>query len=206
MTLINEGEFNLQQGTLRLHSPATGSGALTSVQNTTLWLQSDFAGGDLTISGTLLIEPEKTISLAGGYTQLATGSLKATILSPYQPVMQATGEIAVDGSIEMFLAPPPLVQTSVPIMTSELGPVSGAFATAKLHPHGELVYETGQIRWIAYKPGDLNGNAIVNVDDLLIVINSWGMCPPPQFNCIADFNIDGVVSIDDLLFVINNWG
>ena len=54
-------------------------------------------------------------------------------------------------------------------------------------------------------PGDITGDGIVNVDDLLAVINSWGRCA----GCPADIapaGGDGVVNVDDLLAVINNWG
>lgn len=54
-------------------------------------------------------------------------------------------------------------------------------------------------------PGDVNHDGVVNVDDLLIIINSWGPCPVPQ-NCPADINHNGVVNVDDLLAVINGWG
>jgi len=49
------------------------------------------------------------------------------------------------------------------------------------------------------------GNGIVNVDDLLMVINSWGPCS----GCAADIvppGGNGVVNVDDLLAVINAWG
>jgi choice-of-anchor B domain-containing protein len=55
-------------------------------------------------------------------------------------------------------------------------------------------------------PGDATGDGVVNIDDLLMVINSWGACASP---CPADMTPtpgDGIVNIDDLLFVINNWG
>jgi hypothetical protein len=58
-------------------------------------------------------------------------------------------------------------------------------------------------------PADINGDGIVNVNDLLIVINSWGACPPTPQNCPADIappGGDGVVNVNDLLLVINNWG
>lgn len=51
------------------------------------------------------------------------------------------------------------------------------------------------------------GNGVVNVDDLLFVINSWGPCPP--VNCAADIAPvpgNNIVNVDDLLAVINNWG
>jgi hypothetical protein len=60
-------------------------------------------------------------------------------------------------------------------------------------------------------PGDiapLGGNGVVDVDDLLAVINSWGPCDDPG-NCAADIAPEtignGVVDVDDLLMVINNW-
>jgi choice-of-anchor B domain-containing protein len=51
-------------------------------------------------------------------------------------------------------------------------------------------------------PGDVTGNGIVDVDDLLAVINAWGACA----GCAADLTGNGVVDVDDLLEVINNWG
>jgi len=52
----------------------------------------------------------------------------------------------------------------------------------------------------------LNGNGVVDVDDLLAVINNWGKCPIPPASCIADITGDDVVDVDDLLAVINGWG
>jgi probable HAF family extracellular repeat protein len=47
-----------------------------------------------------------------------------------------------------------------------------------------------------------DGNGTVNIDDLLLVINSWGMTGLMP----ADINHDLLVNIDDLLMVINTWG
>jgi hypothetical protein len=59
-------------------------------------------------------------------------------------------------------------------------------------------------------PGDVNGDGVVNVADLLAVINAWGACPVPPTPCAADIapqpHGDRVVSVLDLLMVINNWG
>lgn len=46
------------------------------------------------------------------------------------------------------------------------------------------------------------GNGSVNVDDLLLIINSWGPCA----GCPADIVSTGNVNVDDLLAVINAWG
>jgi hypothetical protein len=59
------------------------------------------------------------------------------------------------------------------------------------------------IAWmIPKKPGDVNGDGFVNIDDLLGVISAWGTCP----GCPADLTGGGLVNIDDLLAVINGWG
>jgi len=50
---------------------------------------------------------------------------------------------------------------------------------------------------------DITCNGVVNVEDLLAVIGSWGPCPAP---CAADINIDGMVNVVDLLAVISGWG
>lgn len=49
--------------------------------------------------------------------------------------------------------------------------------------------------------GDTNCDGLVNIDDLVVVITSWGPCE----NCPADFNTDKIVNITDLATVIQNW-
>ena len=66
----------------------------------------------------------------------------------------------------------------------------------------------------SFAPGDVNGNGIVDVDDLLFIINAWGNCPAAPTACAAlacpadvfPSNGNGLIDVDDLLFVINHWG
>jgi len=58
-------------------------------------------------------------------------------------------------------------------------------------------------------PGDLNGDQVVNVADLLKVIGGWGACPTSPIiplPCPSDTNNDGTVNVEDLLFLISHWG
>ena len=48
---------------------------------------------------------------------------------------------------------------------------------------------------------DLNGDATVDVVDLLEVVGSWG-----ESNVPADINGDGIVDVSDLLAVVDSWG
>jgi hypothetical protein len=55
-------------------------------------------------------------------------------------------------------------------------------------------------------PGDLNGDGVVNVSDLLILLGAWGPCPSGGEPCPADLNGDGSVNVSDLLILLGNWG
>ncbi len=65
---------------------------------------------------------------------------------------------------------------------------------------------TGSTIQVSTCAGDATHNGFVNVDDLLVVINHWGMCPGSQLCCPGDQNANGFVNVDDLLLVINGWG
>lgn len=57
-----------------------------------------------------------------------------------------------------------------------------------------------------HRAGDVNGDDVVNVADLLCVITDWGTCPAPPQSCLSDLNSSGSVEVADLLLVITNWG
>jgi hypothetical protein len=52
-------------------------------------------------------------------------------------------------------------------------------------------------------PTDFNGDGVVGVTDLLLVVTSWGPC---DVGCEGDANDDNVINADDLLMVISGWG
>jgi hypothetical protein len=49
--------------------------------------------------------------------------------------------------------------------------------------------------------GDINGDGLVNVADLLLLLVAWGENPGDP----ADLNGDGVVNVQDLLIILSNW-
>ncbi len=53
--------------------------------------------------------------------------------------------------------------------------------------------------------GDLNGDGVVDVSDLLILLGAWGECPRGEA-CPADLNDDGTVDVSDLLILLGAWG
>ncbi|MEM7230299.1 MAG: alpha/beta hydrolase fold domain-containing protein [Planctomycetota bacterium] len=66
----------------------------------------------------------------------------------------------------------------------------------------EVVYDFFVGEFFPMVPGDVTGEGIVNIDDLIMVINAFGMdCSIDP--CPEDVNDSGMVNIDDILDVIN---
>lgn len=56
------------------------------------------------------------------------------------------------------------------------------------------------------EPGDLNGDGLVGVSDLLILLGHWGSCPDPcPPTCPGDIDGDCTVGVLDLLVLLGNW-
>ncbi|MCZ6651627.1 MAG: FG-GAP repeat protein [Planctomycetota bacterium] len=55
--------------------------------------------------------------------------------------------------------------------------------------------------------GDLNGDGVVGILDLLILLATWGPCDPPcPPACLADIDASCTVDILDLLILLASWG
>jgi len=56
--------------------------------------------------------------------------------------------------------------------------------------------------------GDINGDGVVNGNDTQLLLALWGdgSCCPKLSHGDADFNNDGVVDVSDLLALLSNWG
>ena len=74
-------------------------------------------------------------------------------------------------------------------------------ARTSADPNAERVAELRRLFPEAFADGK------VDVDDLLAIINGWGVCPDPSSCCLADIVAgNGVVNVDDLLLVITSLG
>jgi hypothetical protein len=81
-----------------------------------------------------------------------------------------------------------------------LARAAGTFTGPPLQP-STFSQSTFQFNFGPTVAGDVTGDGSIDVDDLLAVINAWGICA----GCAADLTGNGVVDVDDLLQVINNW-
>jgi choice-of-anchor B domain-containing protein len=52
-------------------------------------------------------------------------------------------------------------------------------------------------------PADLNGDDVIDVNDLSTLLGLWGACTG---DCIADFDDDGEVGVTDLSILLGSWG
>jgi choice-of-anchor B domain-containing protein len=59
---------------------------------------------------------------------------------------------------------------------------------------------------VCMPPGDVNGDLVIDVADLLAVLGAWGPCPVAPTPCPIDVNNDRVIDVADLLLVLANWG
>lgn len=69
---------------------------------------------------------------------------------------------------------------------------------------GQNLNGDGSLGAGADRPGDLNGDGIVNSADLGLLIAAWGPCGKGA--CPADLNDDGAVNSADLGLLIADWG
>lgn len=180
--------------------------------------------GEGTIVGSLnnagVVSPGSSpgvLQVNGDFAQTADGDLLIELASASSyDQLHITGSAALGGTLTVNLingfAPTP-GQTFTIVTAAN---VNGTFAQTNLPPGMRAIYTgTSVILQMGGTlcPADIapnGGDGVVNVDDLLLVINSWGFCPPPPADCPGDIapppSGNGVVNVDDLLAVINNWG
>jgi len=68
----------------------------------------------------------------------------------------------------------------------------------------EAVYDWFARHFLPAVEGDVNGDGVVDVADLLALLADWGDCPGGG-DCPADLNGDGAVDVSDLLFLLSHW-
>ncbi len=62
------------------------------------------------------------------------------------------------------------------------------------------------VKGVQTTPWDLDGDGVVGILDLLLLLSAWGPCSPPPEPCPADLDADGTVGVLDLLTLLANWG
>ena len=125
-------------------------------------------------------------------------------------VVQTNSQIQLTGNSSWksneVVEDPPLAFENVPFDAPTVLP-SGQIASLLLSANAESAstMNSAELEFIAIgsslAPGDVDGDGVVGVNDLLALIAEWGTCQ----GCSEDLNGDGVVNVTDLLEVIANW-
>jgi hypothetical protein len=107
--------------------------------------------------------------------------------------LDSGGDVTPDGTMTIYGVDPdaPLAAPPAAFSVDYIdGPPDGGPATIRVVPLG-----------------DVDGDGEVGIEDLLIVLGTWGPCPPPcPPSCAADIDGDCAVGITDFLLVLGNWG
>jgi hypothetical protein len=122
----------------------------------------------------------------------ATDFLTMTAEAAFDEAGDIPGEPLPTIPLEMPTVIPPGDETAGVLL--DLTPTS---ASAQLAASADLIATHQQSL-----PGDVNGDGIVDTNDLLAVLAAWGPCEPP---CPEDIDNDGSVSVNDVLILIGAW-
>lgn len=92
--------------------------------------------------------------------------------------------------------------SEVGVITADGNTVAFTSAAYNMIPGGTTNPNWVNVYVRQLRPTDLNGDSVVDVNDLLLLIGQWGSgaC------AIADVNGDSVVDVNDLLDLIGDWG
>lgn len=193
---VTDGDLQLDGGSLHATGPINAA-----ISNT----GCDVNPGDIGQSPAIL-------SVTGTYAQSAGGKLVIQLGGSFPGEydwLTVSGDVALDG--ELLIATvtgyEPDPDDSFMIVNSQSGAVSGQFAT--VNEGWEVEYATNAviIRPVNACSADVGGDGVVNVQDLIAVVSSWGACASPcPPRCSADVNNDCTVNVADLIAVVGAWG
>ena len=159
-----------------------------------------YVGNAQSTTGIRVIDAEglnivKTIPFADGYPRD----------SHYAPAESRLYTVSYTGQVVIIDAagPASVIADTIP-MTGATPDM--AYSQAAKTLLAALVVEDGADIVRMGKLGDITGDGVVDVLDLLELLAQWGPCPPPPDDCPADLNGDGIVDVLDLLILLANWG
>jgi len=152
-----------------------------------------------------------TITVEAVVFETPTGPIVSVgILQLTGTVVRSGNQIQLAGTSSLesseVVQDPPISFEDVPFDVPTIIP-SGEIAHLLLSATAEsaTVTTSANLQFVAVgitsMPGDVNGDGVVGVSDVLALIANWGPCS----GCSEDVNSDGVVNVTDLLEVIANW-
>lgn len=201
---VNDGVVSIEGGTLVLNADSAGTGAYVVASGGSLKCGADCHADVIECHGELIVGEGAQFSLQHALSQEATGLMRLSVSRNMPPPLVCSGSVSLLGGLAAMVEHSVAPLESVELMWSTNQRISGEFEAHACYPVGSISYEPQVITYTRFAPGDVNGDNIVGIDDLLAVINGWGNCPAPPAQC-PDLDGNGIINIDDLLMIINNW-
>ncbi|MHC4415966.1 MAG: hypothetical protein ACYS0G_11845 [Planctomycetota bacterium] len=201
---------DLGQGTLTVGNGGTASAPVVSVNAQSVVDGDGTLAGATTSSGT--IRPGLSVgelTVEGTYVQTGQGRLEIELACSGGDTLTVDGSAQLAGTLDLSVigGSEPVAGQQFSVLTA--AGVNGTFDQVNAPPGVDVAFEAGAvIVTVVDGPtviGDLNQDGTVGISDLLILLASWGPCPP-KGDCPADLNDDGIVGISDLLTLLANWG
>jgi hypothetical protein len=150
-------------------------------------------------------EPLGVLSISGDYHQSGAGTLEIDLASTGADRLDVAGSAQLAGALAIAFPPgaEPSEGQTFTVLTA--ASVSGAFDAITAPGSLDVDYQPSAVVVTVGPgavPGDVSGDGVVDVVDLLALLGQWGPCGEP---CAADFDGDGDVDIEDLLFLLGAW-
>lgn len=199
----------------------TGAASMTLTGHTALSGTLRIDGGQVQITGGGSVSVSElrvgAQSVVNTTTLCSTGSCGAAlecgaITIEVRPdgwgVIHAT-EAVLGGTLEVNATGPtfPAPGTTIDLITAPS--LNGQFDLVNAPCNFEVSYLFTRVQLTVNAPslpGDANCDGLVNIEDLLDAIGSWGPCPDPcPPSCPSDHDGDCAVGVNDLLIVLGNW-
>jgi hypothetical protein len=211
--LQNHGEIVVQGGVVEARGGCTGEGQLDIEPAGQFRAKSPCSVGGVTAGGKLLVSVQYPFHVSDVFQVTATGRLEAIDTTLVDSWVDVDGTAMLVGTLDLikynlFSQNPPSAGQVLPLING--GTILGRFAQVfrPTQLNGLMVcprYQSRAVILPVRRNGDLNEDLIVNIDDLLIIVQGWGQCPPHPEVCEAAADCNLTVNVDDLLMVINNW-
>ncbi len=121
--------------------------------------------------------------------------------------ISVNGQFKMDGVLELKLAPGASWNPGTSLDLISATSFAGSFDDVVAPGRVDVVISGGSISFVALPecPGDFDANDQVDVTDLLILLDDWGMCPA-MGACQGDLDDSGDVNVLDLLVILKAWG
>jgi hypothetical protein len=192
-----------------------------------LYLANNRQNAFLANEGAYLLEAWLNTGMAAPYTMASTtwqASIPAAPSNPYptpgqtnvpaSAVLSWNSQPGVTYDLYFDTVSPPAAKVATDLPEASYTPTLQAGLTyywqvVARNPAGQTAGPTWsfQVAAAPHVPGDVNGDGHVDVADVLLVADSFGLCAgAPGYDARCDLDGSGCVDVSDLLIVAHNWG